>query len=111
MGRLEAESARVALLEGANVPRWGTAQEMADLFAYCVSDKADTLTGTDILNDGGVIASIRARRRRRGVDPRRWAFTSAHRFYDQGSSLRPKGAGVAPQRLQTQTLTRCIRSR
>ncbi|HQV20421.1 MAG TPA: SDR family oxidoreductase [Gordonia sp. (in: high G+C Gram-positive bacteria)] len=61
MGRLEAESGAGALLEGANVPRWGTAQEMADLFAYCVSDKAGYLTGTDILNDGGVIASIRAR--------------------------------------------------
>lgn len=62
MGRLEAESGAGALVEGANVPRWGTAQEMADLFAYCVSNKAGYLTGTDILNDGGVVASISSRR-------------------------------------------------
>ncbi|MCS3876627.1 SDR family oxidoreductase [Gordonia amarae] len=61
MGRLEAESGAGAMVEGANVPRWGTAQEMADLFTYCVSDKAGYLTGTDILNDGGVVASMRAR--------------------------------------------------
>ena len=61
MGRLEAESGAGALVEGANIPRWGTAQEMADLFTYCVSDKAGYLTGTDILNDGGVVASMRAR--------------------------------------------------
>jgi hypothetical protein len=36
---------------------------MADLFAFCVSDKAGYLTGTDILNDGGVVASIRERAR------------------------------------------------
>jgi hypothetical protein len=36
---------------------------MAALFAFCASDSAGYLTGTDILNDGGVIASMRERAR------------------------------------------------
>ena len=47
----------------AAVPRWGKAEEMAELFAFCASAKAGYLTGTDILNDGGVIASITERSR------------------------------------------------
>jgi NAD(P)-dependent dehydrogenase (short-subunit alcohol dehydrogenase family) len=61
MGRLEEQGGAGALVADAAVPRWGTAEEMADLFAFCVSDKAGYLTGTDILNDGGVVASIRER--------------------------------------------------
>ena len=45
------------------VPRWGNAEEMAELFAFCVSDRAGYLTGTDILVDGGVVASMRERAR------------------------------------------------
>ena len=63
MGRLEESSGSGSIVANAAVPRWGTAQEMADLFAFCVSDRAGYLTGTDILNDGGVIASIRERAR------------------------------------------------
>lgn len=63
MGRLEESSGAGTIVANAAVPRWGTAQEMADLFAFCVSDRAGYLTGTDILNDGGVIASIRERAR------------------------------------------------
>ena len=37
---------------------------MAELLAFCVSDRAGYLTGTDILNDGGVIASMTERARR-----------------------------------------------
>lgn len=66
MGRLEESSGSGAIVANAAVPRWGTAQEMADLFAFCVSDRAGYLTGTDILNDGGVIASIRERARKAG---------------------------------------------
>ena len=44
-------------------PALGHAREMADLLAFCVSDKAGYLTGTDILNDGGVVASMRERAR------------------------------------------------
>ena len=47
----------------AAVPRWGKPEEMAELLAFCVSEKAGYLTGTDILNDGGVIASMTERAR------------------------------------------------
>jgi hypothetical protein len=36
---------------------------MAELMAFCASAKAGYLTGTDILNDGGVIASLKERTR------------------------------------------------
>jgi NAD(P)-dependent dehydrogenase (short-subunit alcohol dehydrogenase family) len=63
MGRLEEQAGAGALVADAAVPRWGTPQEMAELFAFCVSDRAGYLTGTDILNDGGVVASVRERAR------------------------------------------------
>ncbi|MDA2892067.1 SDR family oxidoreductase [Mycolicibacterium sp. BiH015] len=63
MGRLEESAGAGALVVDAAVPRWGTAEEMAELFAFCASAKAGYLTGTDILNDGGVIASITERSR------------------------------------------------
>ena len=63
MGRLEEAGGAGALVVDAAVPRWGKPEEMAELFAYCVSDKAGYLTGTDILNDGGVVASLRERAR------------------------------------------------
>ena len=50
-----------AMVADAAVPRWGKPEEMAELLAFCASDKAGYLTGTDILNDGGVIASMRQR--------------------------------------------------
>lgn len=63
MGRLEEAGGAGALVADAAVPRWGRPEEMAELFAFCVSDKAGYLTGTDILNDGGVVASLRERAR------------------------------------------------
>ena len=63
MGRLEAEAGAGAMVADAAVPRWGKPEEMADLLAFCASDKAGYLTGTDILNDGGVIASMTERAR------------------------------------------------
>ncbi|MEH3131261.1 MAG: SDR family oxidoreductase [Mycolicibacterium neoaurum] len=63
MGRLEAARGAAAVVADAAVPRWGTAEEMAELLAFCVSDRAGYLTGTDILNDGGVVASMRERAR------------------------------------------------
>ncbi|KAA0108828.1 SDR family oxidoreductase [Mycolicibacterium sp. P1-5] len=63
MGLLEAEAGAGAMVANAAVPRWGKAEEMAELFAFCASDRATYLTGTDILNDGGVIASMRERTR------------------------------------------------
>ncbi|BBY26819.1 oxidoreductase [Mycolicibacterium sediminis] len=63
MGRLEEQAGAGAMVADFAVPRWGTAEEMAELFAFCASSKAGYLTGTDILNDGGVIASMRERAR------------------------------------------------
>lgn len=63
MGRLEADAGAGAIVANAAVPRWGTPREMAELFAFCASDRAGYLTGTDILNDGGVVASVRERAR------------------------------------------------
>ncbi len=63
MGRLEEQAGAGALVVDAAVPRWGKPEEMAALLAFCVSDAAGYLTGTDILNDGGVVASVRERAR------------------------------------------------
>jgi NAD(P)-dependent dehydrogenase (short-subunit alcohol dehydrogenase family) len=63
MGKLEADVGAGAMVADFAVPRWGTPEEMAALLAFCVSDQAGYLTGTDILNDGGVIASMRERAR------------------------------------------------
>ncbi len=63
MGRLEEQAGAGAMVANAAVPRWGKPEEMAELLAFCASDKAGYLTGTDILNDGGVIASMTERAR------------------------------------------------
>ena len=64
MGLLEADAGAGAIVAEAAVPRWGRPEEMADLLAFCASTRASYLTGTDILNDGGVIASMRERARK-----------------------------------------------
>lgn len=63
MGRLEEQAGAGAMVAEAAVPRWGKPGEMPEPLAFCASDKAAYLTGTDILNDGGVIASMRERAR------------------------------------------------
>jgi NAD(P)-dependent dehydrogenase (short-subunit alcohol dehydrogenase family) len=63
MGRLEEQAGAGAMVADAAVPRWGKPEEMAELLAFCASDRAAYLTGTDILNDGGVVASVRERAR------------------------------------------------
>ncbi|MGP4056736.1 SDR family oxidoreductase [Mycobacterium sp. 4D054] len=63
MGRLEEQAGAGALVADAAVPRWGKPEEMAALLAFCASSKAGYLTGTDILNDGGVVASMTERAR------------------------------------------------
>ncbi|MCT7657735.1 SDR family oxidoreductase [Mycobacterium deserti] len=63
MGRLEADAGAGAMVADAAVPRWGKPEEMADLLAFCASSRAGYLTGTDILSDGGVVASMRERAR------------------------------------------------
>mgnify|MGYP000182736294 CR=1 FL=1 len=63
MGRLEEQAGAGAMVADAAVPRWGLPEEMAELLAFCAGDKAGYLTGTDILNDGGVVASMTERAR------------------------------------------------
>lgn len=63
MGRLEEKAGVGAMMPDALVPRWGTPEEMAELFAFCAGDKCRYLTGTDILADGGVVASMGERAR------------------------------------------------
>jgi len=63
MGRLEEQAGAGAMVTDAAVPRWGKPEEMAELLAFCAGAKAGYLTGTDILNDGGVIASMKERAR------------------------------------------------
>ena len=63
MGRLEENAGAGAMVADAAVPRWGKPEEMAELLAFCAGDKAGYLTGTDILNDGGVVASVTERAR------------------------------------------------
>jgi len=63
MGRLEEHAGAGAMVADAAVPRWGKPEEMAELLAFCASAKAGYFTGTDVLNDGGGIASMKERAR------------------------------------------------
>ena len=56
MGELEKDSMEKYTQHSA-IKRPGTVEEIANLFAYCVSSKASYLTGIDILCDGSCIAS------------------------------------------------------
>ncbi len=59
---LEADAGAGAMVaDFSPCPAGAEAEEMAELFAFCFSDRAGYLTGTDILNDGGVVASMRER--------------------------------------------------
>jgi NAD(P)-dependent dehydrogenase (short-subunit alcohol dehydrogenase family) len=57
MGRLEEKSGSTEMLKDAALKRIGRPEEIAELLAFCASDKASYITGTDILCDGGLIAS------------------------------------------------------
>jgi NAD(P)-dependent dehydrogenase (short-subunit alcohol dehydrogenase family) len=59
-GRQEAaaQPAMAVLLEHTPLGREGTAEELAAVVAFLVSDAASFLTGTDVLVDGGVCAAI-----------------------------------------------------
>jgi NAD(P)-dependent dehydrogenase (short-subunit alcohol dehydrogenase family) len=61
MGRLEEQSGSGAMLRYAALKRFGKPEEIADLLAFCASEKAGYLTGVDILCDGGVTASMTLR--------------------------------------------------
>lgn len=58
MGRLEADSGAGQLVDYAALKRFGTPEEIAELLAFCASDKPGYLTGTDILCDGGTKAGL-----------------------------------------------------
>lgn len=64
LGRREEKAGVGAMMPDALIPRWGTPEEMAELFAFCAGDRCRYLTGTDILADGGVVASMRERARK-----------------------------------------------
>jgi NAD(P)-dependent dehydrogenase (short-subunit alcohol dehydrogenase family) len=58
MGRLEEKSGAAAMLRFASLQRFGKVEEIAEVLAFCASDKPGYLTGTDIVCDGGVVAGI-----------------------------------------------------
>lgn len=57
MGHLEEKSGSAEMLKMAALKRFGKPEEIAELLAFCVSEKAGYLTGTDVLCDGGVVAA------------------------------------------------------
>lgn len=59
MGRLEEKSGSAEMLKDAALKRFGRPEEIAEVLAFCASERASYLTGTDILCDGGVIAGRR----------------------------------------------------
>jgi len=56
MGRLEEKSGSAEMLKKAALKRFGRPEEIAELLAFCASEKASYITGVDILCDGGVVA-------------------------------------------------------
>ncbi len=61
MGRLEVESGAGKLADFSALKRFGRAEEVAEVLAFCASDKPGYLTGTDILVDGGSGAGLTLR--------------------------------------------------
>jgi NAD(P)-dependent dehydrogenase (short-subunit alcohol dehydrogenase family) len=60
MGRLEEQSG-AAMIRYAALKRFGKPDEVAELLAFCASNKPGYLTGVDILCDGGNMASMTLR--------------------------------------------------
>lgn len=58
MGKLEDAVGAGALTQLGALRRFGHPTEIAELLAFCASDKAGYLTGTDIICDGGVMAAM-----------------------------------------------------
>lgn len=61
MGRLEENAGSGAMVEFSALKRFGRPEEVAEVLAFCASNKASYLTGIDIPCDGGVLATIRLR--------------------------------------------------
>lgn len=58
MGRLEIESGSERMLQFAALRRFGRPTEIAELLAFCASDRCGYLTAVDILCDGGTKAGL-----------------------------------------------------
>ncbi|GAB3162285.1 SDR family oxidoreductase [Myceligenerans halotolerans] len=58
MGRLEEKSGSHRLVEYSALRRYGRPEEIAEVLAFCVSDRPGYLTGVDILCDGGTKAGL-----------------------------------------------------
>jgi NAD(P)-dependent dehydrogenase (short-subunit alcohol dehydrogenase family) len=61
MGKLEEDRGAGALTQLGALKRFGRPPEIAELLAFCASDKPGYLTGTDIICDGGVMARMTLR--------------------------------------------------
>jgi NAD(P)-dependent dehydrogenase (short-subunit alcohol dehydrogenase family) len=61
MGRLEEQAGSGALARRSALRRFGTPDEVAEVLAFCASDKASYLTGIDVLCDGGSMAAVSLR--------------------------------------------------
>jgi NAD(P)-dependent dehydrogenase (short-subunit alcohol dehydrogenase family) len=58
MGRLEVKSGAGELAKYAAIKRFGRVEEIAEVLAFCASERPGYLTGTDILVDGGAAATM-----------------------------------------------------
>lgn len=58
MGQLEKDHGAGAMVDVSALKRFGTPEEIAAVLAFCISDDASYITGTDILCDGGTMAAI-----------------------------------------------------
>jgi NAD(P)-dependent dehydrogenase (short-subunit alcohol dehydrogenase family) len=61
MGQAEVVSGSVAMTQFGALKRLGTPQEIAEVLAFCASSRPGYLTGTDIICDGGVVATMTRR--------------------------------------------------
>jgi len=88
MGKLEEDVGAGALAQLGAVKRFGRPAEIAELLAFCASDKPGYLTGTDIICDGGVTAAMTLMATLRLARSR----SEAHFPAAEGSRLGPPGS-------------------
>ncbi|MDR0315031.1 MAG: SDR family oxidoreductase [Oscillospiraceae bacterium] len=58
MGQLEKDGSGGCVDSAAAIKRFGRPEEIANLLAFCVSDRASYITGVDILCDGGTVSGL-----------------------------------------------------
>ena len=88
MGELEKKSGAYAITQYSALSRVGKVDEIAQLLAFCASSKAGYLTGTDILCDGGTVASI--------TRLHQWRLHSGARSPHRGTESKPE-ANISTQ--------------